>query len=133
MFCREQVAQLGDAYPEIQSKGADLVAIGNGGKRFARAFVEERDVPFPVYVDPQRATYRAVNMKRSVRSTFSAQTLKNGVRAVTSGHMQGRTKGDPWQQGGVLVIAPGGETRLAHVSETAGDHPTVEAILDALG
>ncbi|MEQ9497743.1 MAG: peroxiredoxin-like family protein [Deltaproteobacteria bacterium] len=123
---------MGDAYDTIRAKGADLVAIGNGGKRFARAFMEERDVRFPIYVDPERVTYQAADMRRSLRSTFSPRTLKNGLRAMSSGHLQGATKGDPWQQGGVLVIAPGGETRLAYLSEEAGDHPSIDAILAVL-
>jgi hypothetical protein len=46
--------------------------------------------------------------------------------------MQGRTQGDQWQQGGVLVIAPGGDVLFAHASGAPGDNATVDDILTAI-
>ena len=52
--------------------------------------------------------------------------MLNAVRAFGSGNRQGRTQGDPWQQGGVLVVSPlrdGGRVLLQHAASEAG-HPT---------
>lgn len=132
MFCREQVAQLCDVQPEIERRGARVAAVGNGGPHFARAFVQERGVTFPVYVDPERVTYQAAGLKRGVAATLRLGTLKRGLRAVAGGHLQGSTQGDPWQQGGVFIIGPGEKMYLAFISEQTGQHPPIDDILAAL-
>lgn len=71
LFCREQVAQLAEVYPEIQARGAALAAVGNGSVRDAAAFAEERGVSFPLYTDPRRLAYRAAGLRHGVGSTFS--------------------------------------------------------------
>lgn len=132
MFCREQAAQLRDAKSEIERRGAHVAIVGNGGAHFARAFVKEREIDFPVYVDPERVTYKAAGLKRSLASTLRLGAVKNAARALRSGHLQGSVQGDAWQLGGVFVIGPGDRAHLAHVSQEAGDHPPVEEILAVL-
>ena len=53
-------------------------------------------------------------------------------RALRGGFRQKGVQGDPWQLGGVFVVAPGGVIRFAYASSAAGDHPPVGAILAAL-
>lgn len=133
MFCREQVAQLRDAHDAIVERGARLLVVGNGTPAMARDFAEGRDVPFELVVDPSRKTYRTAGFNRSGGRFLIPRILTNGARATGRGFRQGRTRGDPVQLGGVLVIAPPGEVKMHFVSETAGDHPTTEDILRALG
>jgi len=38
----------------------------------------------------------------------------------------------PDQQGGVYVMLPGDRTAYAYLSGSAGDHPPIDAVLDAL-
>ena len=106
------------------------MAIGNGTALMAQDFVEGFAVPFPVYTDPKRAAYREAGFLRSFGLGF--KTLGRGRRAARAGHSQGKVQGDPWQQGGVLVITP--EPRLAwsFVSNSAGDHADVEDVIRAL-
>lgn len=132
MFCREQVAQLRDAYPRIQEKGAELVVVGSGKPEHAKDFAEERDLPFVLLTDPRRESYRAADLRRGMKSTFHLGTLKNAARALASGQRQGVTRGDPWQQGGAFVIAPGGEVLLEQRSEQAGDHVDPDDLVEAL-
>lgn len=54
------------------------------------------------------------------------------ARAAKSGLSQGRTEGDPWQQGGAYVILPDGRVVFSQISEVAGDHFDPEAALAAL-
>lgn len=58
--------------------------------------------------------------------------LGNGLRAMRGGHKQGRTAGDPLQQGGIVVIGTDGQLLLAHRDSTAGDHLTAEQLLTKL-
>ena len=96
----------------------------------AADFVEQFQVPFPVYTDPQRASYRVAGMKREFG--LGLKTLRRARRAARAGVRQGATKGDPFQQGGVLVVAPSGEVLWRFVSDGAGDHPTIAEVLAAL-
>ena len=49
-----------------------------------------------------------------------------------AGFRQGRTQGDPWQLGGVLVVRPGGQVAYFHRSQNAGDHAPAGDVVRAL-
>jgi len=115
----------------LAAAGAELVLVGTGGAFFASAFAEDQGFDGVVLVDEERVSYRAASLVRSARSTFNLQTLRAGARAAGAGFRQGRTQGDPWQQGGVFVVRPGGAVPFAHVSQHAGDHPAPEDIVQA--
>ena len=133
MFCREQVAQLRDALPDIRKAGAELVLVGNDSAQHARAFRKHHELDFPLLVDPELRAYRTAALRRGVLDTFGLGTFSSALRALSRGARQGPTQGDPWQLGGAVVIAPGGELRFRHVSRHPGDHASVDAILRALG
>ena len=40
--------------------------------------------------------------------------------------------GDPWQQGGVIVVRPGGEIAYRFASRESGDHPRIDDVLAPL-
>lgn len=106
--------------------------LGTGEARYARAFRDDFGVPVPILVDTERLTYQALGFERGVRSVLSRSVLRNGLRAFRSGNVQTSTQGDPWQQGGVLVVRAGGEIAFAHASAVAGDHPDVDEVMAAL-
>jgi hypothetical protein len=126
------VAQLRHALPEIHASGAELVVVGCGNRHFAQAFREEMQLTTPLYVDTKRDAYRALGMKRGVLRTVTGGALRNLWRSLRSGSRQKGIKGDPWQQGGVLVVRTDATIAFRHISEEAGDHPSVDAILKAL-
>ena len=132
MFCREQVAQLRDITDEIRERGADLAAVGNGRPAQAKAFRDERDLPFELYTDPGLRAYEAAGLRRTVASTFNPSFVANAVRALGSGHRQGLVQGDPWQQGGAFVLAPGDRVLFEQVSSAAGDHADPRDLLAAV-
>lgn len=125
--------QLHREHPRIRAKGAELVLIGNGNRRFAAAFRDELAIAAPVYVDTERRAYRALGMKRGVGSPRGLlATAGNAARAWRAGFRQTSVQGDAWQLGGVLVVRPGGRVAYRYASDAAGDHPPVEDILAAL-
>ncbi len=128
MFCRQQVAQLRDIAPELERRGAQVIVIGNGTAAHAQAFQEQVDVPFALYVDPERRAYAALGMTRRI----AASTFVQSARAMLQGYRQSATRGDAHQNGGVLVIDADGETRFLHVSAYSGDHVEPEQIVDAI-
>ena len=125
--------QLHHDVEQIRAAGAEVFVIGNGAPMFIEGFREETGWAGPLYTDPSLAVYRAAELKRGVMSTLDPRGLGNVIRARRRGNTQGKTQGDAWQQGGVLVIGPGGDVRWHHVSDRAGDNASTREILDALG
>ncbi len=117
----------------IQERGAGLAFIGNGNRHHARAFADGFEIEAPLYVDTERASYRALEMRRGFRATLGSRaSLSNMRRALKAGFRQGLTRGDAWQLGGVVVVAPSGAVLYSHRSEAAGDKAPVAAILASL-
>lgn len=96
----------------------------------AKDFVRQFNVRFPVFTDPERSSYRLAGLKRSVG--LSLRTLKRASRAIASGNLQGKVAGDPWQQGGVLIVDPDSTVVWRHVNDGAGDHADISDILGQL-
>lgn len=130
MFCRELAAGLRSEEPLIRAEGAELVFIGNGDARMARAFRDDFDVSSPLFTDPTLEVYKRAGMKYGLGSLW--KTAKNAGRALASGHLQGLTRGTALQQGGVLVVDRGGRVLYDFSSDTAGELPPVAEILDSL-
>ena len=123
--------QLHRARHEIEEAGARLVVIGNGAPNFVAGFRERTGFAGTIYTDPERNTYRALKLKRGVRTSVNRKTVARAVKAFRAGNRQVGTQGDPWQQGGVFVVAAGGALVYEQRSEYAGDHPPVEEIIEA--
>ena len=134
MLCREQVAELRPHLPALHDAGARLVVIGSGAPHFVAGFRELLDLPPEIVVlcDPELASYRLLGFRRGAGSTLGYRAVKHGLRALRAGFRQGKTMGDAYQQGGVLVVLPGGQIAYHYASEVAGDHPPPQAIVGAL-
>jgi dehydrogenase/reductase SDR family protein 12 len=117
---------------EIRSRGAELVIVGNGSQYFAAAFREDFNLDCPVLCDPELLAYRAAGLRRGRVEILSPRLVLNVARAWRSGARQSGVQGDPWQLGGVFVIRAGGALVYRHASQEAGDHPSPEAVIEAL-
>lgn len=126
------MVQLHRDIDKLRAANIDLVVIGNGTPNFIAGFREQTHYDGPIYTDPSLTTYRAAELKRSAARTFDPRALGNTVRAFARGARQGRTQGDPWQQGGVLVVAPDGEVKYHHASDRPGDNASADDIVAAL-
>ena len=116
---------------DIEAAGGALFAIGNGSALMARDFAEKFEVDFPLYTDPSRKTYQLAGFKRSALF-FGLDTFKNGRRARRAGFKQGAVSGDPWQQGGEVIVAPGSELLFSQASSGPGSHTPIEVLLEVL-
>jgi AhpC/TSA antioxidant enzyme len=132
LFCRQQIADIRPFLDRIRACGAELVVIGPGSIEEARVFRDEQRGDFPLLTDPDRQAYRALEMRHGLGSILGLPVLMRSLNALKAGFRQSRVAGDPLQQGGVVVIAPGGVERLRIISRHAGDHPTPAQILAAL-
>jgi hypothetical protein len=120
----------------MHAAGARLIVIGSGRPEHARRFVDEEKLEsVTVVTDPSLHTYSLAGMKRGVFSTIGPRAALHALRALRAGHMQHATAGDPWQQGGVIVVSSlssGGRELLHHESSTAGEPTDFAVILRAL-
>jgi len=132
LYCAEQARDFAAARGDIEALGGRLALIGNGSAAHARAFRERLAPGCDVYTDPGLDSYRAIGARHGVWSTVSPSSWRHALRALRRGARQRRVQGHPFQQGGVAVVARGGRIAYAYISESAGDHPSVSTVLDAL-
>ena len=132
LFCRQQIGQLLPHVSRIRAAGAEVVVVGNGSVEEARAFRDEQRLPVPLFTDPARDSYCALEMRRGVATVLHPRVILNSFAAMLQGFRQTKPAGDPLQQGGVVVMAPNDIERYRYVSKRAGDHPSPSAILRAL-
>lgn len=112
-------------------KYANLAIIGNGTLAHARDFEKTHGRGLHSLVDTRRQTYKALGFRHGVRFTLGPASLARGVDAMARGFRQVDTQGDPFQQGGTLVLAAGGRPVLFQRARFAGDHASLEQILAA--
>lgn len=124
--------QLHREMQSIRDAGGEVFAIGNGSPSFIAGFRETTKYDGPIYTDPSLAVYQAAQLKRGVLKTLNPLALGKTLGALTRGHRQGRTQGDTWQQGGVLIVAVDGAVKWHHASERPGDNAEPREIVAAL-
>jgi hypothetical protein len=118
---------------EFEKRGANLAAVGLGDFTFARAFIEQTGITFPLLVDDQRQAYEAMELKEA--NIFHLLRKDNMVRrkeAKAAGFRQEGIKKNPFQLGGSFVFGPGNFDRFAHISETFSDNAPISSLLAAL-
>jgi hypothetical protein len=132
IHCRDHVAELLGSRPAIAAKGAEIYLIGNGSPSFIAGFRDATRWPGAIYTDPSLVAYREAELTRSVGATLDPRSLGKAARALFRGARQGRTQGDQWQQGGVVVVDTSGTVRWRHASGRPGDNATRAQILAAI-
>ena len=124
-----------DRYEDFRRKGAEVVAIGQGAPEMAADFKMKRKIPFPLLVDQERETYRAMELRKgSALDVFGPQVLAKGTLSFVRGNLQGLApEGTSLRQlGGALIVDKGGRVLLSHESADASDNLPVDRLLEAL-
>ena len=93
---------------------------------------EPRAGEVPVFTDPSKASFNAAGMKHGRLRTFAPGALGQTVDAWKAGFRQRKTMGDPWQQGGALVVRPDGQVVYSYSSDDPGDRVPIGEVLTAL-
>lgn len=130
MLCREQIAQLREYAGELEKRGAGVWVIGSGTVEQARAFAA--GIPFRVLTDETLDAYRLAGFRHGWRTILNLASARRYLKSWRKGFRPGRLEGSATQQGGALVVAPGGRTLFHYVSRFSGDHPDPTEILRAL-
>jgi hypothetical protein len=132
VFCREQVAEIRGKRAEIEALGGGIAFVGNGTARAATWFQKKFAADSTVLTDPDLVSYKAIGARSGMLSTLGPSAWGAGLRAFRSGARQSTTKGHAYQQGGLVVMAPGNRVLYKHISQAAGDHAPVADVLAAL-
>ena len=130
IFCRERIAGLTDAIGNLRQIGVDAVVIGNGTPLMAADFAETLDLELPLFTDPSRRTYALAGMKRNFG--LNLNSVGHALRSMRGGHRQGAVAGDPWQQGGLIVVDPDGTVIEHHQDRDAGTYIDLNALTERL-
>lgn len=110
-----------------------MTAIGTGGKRYAQAFIEDEQIPFPVLLDEDGKAAEIVGTGTlAALSALKPTAALAAARSLATGHRQHKTGRRPLQLGATIVIGPGDEILFADFEEFAGDHARIDDVLAAL-
>ena len=118
--------------PELSEFNIEVAAIGNGTVLMAQDFRDTFNLPFPLFTDPSRKSYKWLNLKTNMGASLSIKMLKRGMDASRSGHRQGKTQGHVLQQGGEALFDTNGNAIWRYVSQSPGDHASPDQIRMAI-
>lgn len=114
--------------------GAGVTAIGTGGKRYAKAFIEDERVPFEVLLDEDGSAADLVGTGNlGAGSVLNPSAWVAGARSLASGNRQHKTGRRPSQLGATLLLGPGDELHYSDYESYAGDHADLDEVLAVLG
>jgi peroxiredoxin len=132
-LCREHAAQLRDLYDKIQSSGAEVVAIGTGNASFAKGFVEDYRIPYPVLIDADARAAKIAAIERvPFWRLFHPASYAGTRRAWRAGHRIGASGKRVDQLGSTFVIGPGPALLYEHRDAHSADHAPLSEVLASL-
>ena len=122
-----------DAYPEVQRAGGEVVAIGTGNPTFAKSFVDDYRIPFPVLIDGNaRAAQAATIGRMSFFGMFTPASYPGTIRAWRAGHRIGASGQRVTQLAASFVVGPGPALFYEHRNRHGADHAPLAEVLQAL-
>jgi peroxiredoxin len=120
-------------YPDITARGGEVVAIGTGDVRYARAFVDEEEIPFLVLVDDDAAAAHAASVpKISFVKLLGPGTWRTTRKVWRAGYRIHKSGKRVNQLGATFVIGPGSTVHYAHIDDDSTDHAPLEAVFEAM-
>ena len=114
----------------VDALGVRVVTVTFEGMAAARAYAQETASRWPLLVDDGRRLYDAYGLGRAkLRHLLGFATIKTYVREALDGRWPRWPVADTVQQGGDVIIDPGGIVRFVHVGAGPGDRPSVSRLL----
>jgi len=124
---------LRDRYDEIRGLGAEVIAIGTGDATYARAFVEDDDIPYPVLVDDAGIAARAASITRvNFLKLFHPATYAASLRAMLKGFYVSKPGRRVNQLGATFVVGPGTALHYEYRDAHTADHAPMDEVMAAL-
>jgi peroxiredoxin len=125
---------LREHYEQIEGAGAEVVAVGTGDESYARAFVAQEHIPYPVLVDDDGSAARAASIRtvNFLSLLFNPRSIRGSLRAHKAGYRIKKSGKRVNQLGATFVIGPGGAVRYEHLDEHSADHAPLAEVLAAI-
>lgn len=100
---------------------------------FARQYVAETGLDWPLLVDAKREMYSHYGMlEASFLDLWGPRSWWVYARELLKGQRLHKATNDVHQRGGDVLIDPEGIVRLHHVGRGPADRPSVETILESV-
>ena len=126
--------QLQQHEPAFSNLGIQIAVVTFTPKWLVEAYVDETHVPWPVLIDETRDLYRAYGMLRAkLWDLWGPRTLWAYTKELVRGRLPKWPQSDTSQQGGDILIDPGGIVCVHHVGAGPADRPSVATLLRARG
>lgn len=117
---------------EFPHLNTEVLIVSFGVEQWARDWLRETEVPFPLLLDQDRRVYQAYGLERSALRAWAPRVLWYYIRQLAAGRRLHSIEGDPHQLGGDFIIDRNGIVRLAHRERDPIDRPPVAGLLDVL-
>ena len=119
---------------QFNRRNARIAVVTFENDFFARQYVADTGLSWPLLVDETRDTYRNYGMlAASFWDIWGLKSLQAYLRALLRGEKLRHSQGDIYQRGGDVLIDPAGIVRLHHIGEGPADRPAIETLLRTLG
>jgi hypothetical protein len=129
--CRDYLRQVNDRYAEVEEAGGAALGVSVGADYQARWLREEWGIRFPLFVDPDRNVYEALELPRRWWVSLNPKGWWNYARAIARGSRQGRII-EPNQLPGLAIVSSGAEAIWIHRGRALGDYPKLDRVLAEL-
>lgn len=119
-----------DHATDFARRNVKIIVITFESGDYARRYVEETSLAWPLLIDDNRETYRNYGLlSASFWDIWGPRTWWVYFREVVKGGKIRKSGGDIFQRGGDVLIDPNGIVRLHHIGKGPADRPAVETIL----
>jgi peroxiredoxin len=121
---------LRDHAAEFDRRHVKILVVTFESGYFARSYIEETSLPWPLLIDDKRETYKNyMFISASFWNIWGPKTWWVYLKEILKGEKFRKSEGDIFQRGGDVLIDPKGLVRLHHIGKGPADRPTVEMIL----
>ena len=112
-----------------------MIAIGQGIPDMAADFRDKRGIQFPLLIDHDRTSYKALKLKRgTLTHAMGPAVIARGALKVLKGNIQALPPKDSdlFQMGAVAIVDKGGDILYIHRNKDAADDIPIEEIIKRL-
>jgi hypothetical protein len=113
-------------------KHAKLVVIGSGDPSHLQELRHATGFRGELLTDPSRESFKVLGFASGIGKVMGLKVLSRAFSALGAGHMPGIVQGSALQLGGAVILRPDATVAYYFASAEAGDHPPINALLDAL-
>ncbi|MHB1487743.1 MAG: redoxin domain-containing protein [Acidimicrobiales bacterium] len=130
--CQEWLVSLDAAAEEMQTLGAQPLAVGGSADYQARYLQETRGVSMPLLLDPAQHFRDAVGVGDLGVRLLDPRGLVSYGRSLAHGFRPQRVTRDTARAPGVVILDQQLSVRWRYEGRRIGDYPPLPAVIDAL-